>query len=448
VFWRYAQSFASRLDSRNYAVVKGGLREKMKGKGKVSIAPRAGTAILFAPVVILLFAVTPVIAQPVEVKVNATAYVAEGETFSVTIDITGVTDLNTAQFALSFDPDIVNLRNVGQGEIKKEKFPTFMHYPSAEGILEVLMSMPIGEGISGSGHLAEIEFVAKGEEGDEIVLDLSEGALIDKEGQERTLFYLNEKFKDELNDGEISDDLKGKFEAEGHPLENPTVNVIKKDEIWDITDEREVYTVIFDAEASALEIGDTGRIPANWYGAAIRIGAEEEEDDNDLKEDGEVVTPGYPNITAWKPTETVVRNAASESRTFNISVSQIADIRWQINGTEVQTNGSVAEAVYTNTSAVIGTWNVSAIATNTTTGLSDMHTWLWSVTLTATVTPTPMPTVTPTPTPAPEAETKGTPMPTPTPTPGVTPTPEPPGFGAILAIAVMLAVAYILLRRR
>ena len=358
-----------------YAVVKGGLREKMKGKGKVSIAPRAGIALVLVPAVILLFAVAPVIAQPVEVRVNATAYVEEGETFSVTIDIAGVTDLNTAQFALSFTPGVVDLRNVGQGEIKKKKFPTFMHYLSAENTLEVLMSMPIGAGVSGSGHLAEIEFVAK--EGDEIVLDLSEGSLIDKEGQERTLFYLNEKFKDELNDGEISDDLKGKFEAEGHPLENPRVNVIKKDEIWDITDERKVYTVIFDAEASALKIGDTGRIPANWYGAAIRIGTEEEEDDDnddDLKEDGEVVTPGYPNITAWKPAETVVRNAAGESRAFNISVSQIADIRWQINGTEVQTNERVAEAVYTNASAVIGTWNVSAIATNTTTGLSDMHT--------------------------------------------------------------------------
>ena len=192
------------------------------------------------------------------------------------------------------------------------------------------------------------------------------------------------------------------------------------------------------------------KIPANWTDAKIRIGDEEEEEE-DI---GEEVTPGSPNITAWKPAEAVVSNAVGEARTFNITVNQIADISWQINGTEVQTNESVTEAVFTK-SAVIGTWNVSAIATNTTTGLSDMHTWIWSVTSTATVTPTLAPGVTPTPTLA----LGETPKPTPTPTlaPGVTPkpttptsipTPKPPGFEAIFAIAVMSEIAYILLKRR
>ena len=56
---------------------------------------------------------------------------------------------------------------------------------------------------------------------------------------------------------------------------------------------------------------------------------------------------------------------------------------------------------------------------------------------TPTLTPTPIPTVTPTP-------------PTPTPTPAVTPTPNPtpPGFEAGFAIAGVLAVAYLVLRRR
>jgi PGF-CTERM protein len=56
---------------------------------------------------------------------------------------------------------------------------------------------------------------------------------------------------------------------------------------------------------------------------------------------------------------------------------------------------------------------------------------------TPTLTPTPIPTVTPTP-------------PTPTPTPAVTPTPSPtpPGFEAGFAIAGVLAVAYLVLRRR
>ena len=150
------------------------------------------------------------------------------------------------------------------------------------------------------------------------------------------------------------------------------------------------------------------------------------------------------NITAWKPIEAVVNNAEGESRIFNISINQTVNISWQINGTEVQTNESVTEAAYTNTSAVVGTWNVSAISTNTTTGLSDMHTWIWSVTLTSTVTPTPAVNITSTPTPSPSV----TPTPTSKPSPGPTstPTPAPPGFEAGFAFAAIFAVTYLFLQ--
>ena len=194
-------------------------------------------------------------------------------------------------------------------------------------------------------------------------------------------------------------------------------------------------------------------IPANWVDVSVGIEEEEEEEE----EVGEEVTPGSPGITAWKPAAAVVGNAVGESRAFNISVNQIADISWQINGTEVQTNESVTEAIFTK-SAVIGAWNVSAIATNTTTGLSDMHTWIWSVTLTpaATVTPSPTlapgvtptttptlaPGVTPTPKPAAKPKPKSTPTPKPTPKPAI------PGFEAIFAIGVMWVIAYKLLRKR
>jgi predicted RNA-binding protein with TRAM domain len=152
-----------------------------------------------------------------------------------------------------------------------------------------------------------------------------------------------------------------------------------------------------------------------------------------------------PNITSWKPVEAAVNNAEGESMTFNISVSRTVTISWQINGTEVQTNESVSEARYTNRSAVIGTWNVSAITTSTTTGLSDMHTWIWRVThtpaatpaITITSTPTPPPSVTP------------TPIQRASPTPASTPTPaEPPGFDAGFVFASLFAVAYLLLHRK
>ncbi len=66
-------------------------------------------------------------------------------------------------------------------------------------------------------------------------------------------------------------------------------------------------------------------------------------------------------------------------------------------------------------------------------------------------TPTPTPVVSPTPTPTEVTPTPTMPVATPTPTPPVetpTPTPKPPGFEAVFAIAGLLAVAYLVLRKR
>ena len=446
---------------------KEGKDKEVKGKGRSSKGTlelsMVGITVLLVltTIAVTFLAVTPVtvVAQPVEVRVTSgtpeLGYIEEGATFTVTIDIKDVTDLSRAQFDLSFDPDVVKVSDVKKGEIDGVDVPIIPIFPpDADNTVRVIANMPVGDGVSGSGYLAKIEFVAKGDEGDETVLDISNGLLGD-EGPEGDLFSIDEEFKDELNDEEISDDLKAIFEDKGYPLENPTVKVIKKDEKWKIIDETEIYVVI--TKEKVLKIKDTGEIPAKWVDAEIRIGEDEEEEEEE--EVGEEITPGSPVITAWKPAEAVVSNAVGEPRTFNITVNQIADISWQINGTEVQTNESTQEAVYTNTSAVIGTCNVSAIATNTTTGLSDIHTWIWSVTLTATVTPTPTQVLGVTPTP--EAEIEGTPTPqekrtapkekaTPVPTAASTPKQEVPGFEAVFAIAVMLGlgIVYILQRRR
>jgi hypothetical protein len=89
----------------------------------------------------------------------------------------------------------------------------------------------------------------------------------------------------------------------------------------------------------------------------------------------EINTP--PEITYYAP-ESPVNDYVGASRSFNITINQIVDVRWQINGTEVQTNASVTEASYMNTSAVNGIWNVSAIVCNA--NSTDMQTWDWRVT--------------------------------------------------------------------
>jgi iron complex transport system substrate-binding protein len=179
-----------------------------------------------------------------------------------------------------------------------------------------------------------------------------------------------------------------------------------------------------------------------------------------------------PEITPQGPVDTEINNIEGESRTFAISIDQSVDIVWQLNGTEVQTDEDVTEARYTNASAVLGTWNVSAIATNRETSLSDMHTWIWNVTsilggsgsATANVTVTPTSTLVPGVTPAPEAETeikrtpkppgekpaskeKATHVPATPATPKSKSKPEPPGFEVFFAVIGLLAVMFLLRRK-
>ena len=352
-------------------------KEKCNGRRRTSVV----AGILLIAIAFAFIAITPAMAEEagVTVTVNAPDHVdVEEDTFVVTIDVGSVTESNSAQFDLSFDPDVIEVSDVEEGEINGEEMPISMWVLNPDkDTVRVIINMPVEESVSGTGYLAKIAFKVKGKEGERSVLNISNGKL-------------------------------GKY--------------IKGD-TW--TPEE---------------------IPANWIDAEIIIGVEEE----DEEEVGEEVIPGSPNITVWEPAEAVVSNAVGEPRPFNVTVNQIVDISWQINGTEVQTNESTREAVFTNASAVIGTWNVSAIATNTTTGLSDMHSWIWSVTLTVTETVTPTHTLAPGVTPAPEAEAENEVTPTPqgkkaapkektAPAPTPTPTPKPavPGFEAVFAVAVM-----------
>jgi hypothetical protein len=84
-----------------------------------------------------------------------------------------------------------------------------------------------------------------------------------------------------------------------------------------------------------------------------------------------------PEITYYAP-ESHVNDSQGATRTFNITINQPVNVNWQINGSEVQTNERVTAASYTNTSAVIGTWNVSAIVS--TANGTCMQTWVWTVT--------------------------------------------------------------------
>lgn len=90
-----------------------------------------------------------------------------------------------------------------------------------------------------------------------------------------------------------------------------------------------------------------------------------------------------PQVVSSSPSSPVY-NTVGDTRTFSASFDQVVNVTWQINGTTVQTNNSVTSASYTNTSAELGTWNVSAIASNP--NGTVMVTWDWYVGTTPAIT--------------------------------------------------------------
>jgi 5-hydroxyisourate hydrolase-like protein (transthyretin family) len=84
-----------------------------------------------------------------------------------------------------------------------------------------------------------------------------------------------------------------------------------------------------------------------------------------------------PSIISFAPLDTNPKNVETDSRTFNITVSQTVNVSWQINGSEVQPNTTVTEALYMNSSAEVGTWNITAVAMNI--NGTAQQTWVWIV---------------------------------------------------------------------
>jgi hypothetical protein len=65
------------------------------------------------------------------------------------------------------------------------------------------------------------------------------------------------------------------------------------------------------------------------------------------------------------------------AQTFNVTLNRNADVTWYMNGTQVQTDTGVISAGYTNSTVTVGTWNVTASATDGVDTVS--RTWNWTV---------------------------------------------------------------------
>ena len=108
----------------------------------------------------------------VDVRVNAPEYVSG--TFEVTIDIEDVTDLDSGQFDLSFDSNVVNVEEVEAGSIDDTEVPIAMWRFMDDDTIRVTFNLPGADGVSGSGYLTKIVFEVVSSPGDTSIMDLSD----------------------------------------------------------------------------------------------------------------------------------------------------------------------------------------------------------------------------------------------------------------------------------
>jgi PKD repeat protein len=117
-----------------------------------------------------------------------------GSELVVTVSITEVTDIDSFQFDVSYDPSIIEVigaegagQGVTDGLIDSTAVPIPMwgfEPPGTQGTIKVLGNMPGIAGVSGSGYLAQIHFNVTGWPGSTSELTLSEGQLWDNMGAE------------------------------------------------------------------------------------------------------------------------------------------------------------------------------------------------------------------------------------------------------------------------
>jgi len=135
--------------------------------------------LLFTLVAVLVMPATVAAEEPeanVSVRVNAPEFVSG--TFEVTIDVEDVTDLDSGQFDLLFDPDVVSFVDVEPGSIDGTEVPIDMFRLMEAGMVRVLFNLKDADGVSGPGYLSKVIFETKGVQGDACTMDISKGLLV------------------------------------------------------------------------------------------------------------------------------------------------------------------------------------------------------------------------------------------------------------------------------
>lgn len=118
-------------------------------------------------------------AQDVTVNVDAPATVAPGDDFITQVDISQVTNFDAGNFDVVFDPTVLDISSITNGNIGGTTIPVVVTNEISPGRVRVVLNVPLISGVSGLGHLCEVHFSAIGAEGTSSDIDLENGRLGD-----------------------------------------------------------------------------------------------------------------------------------------------------------------------------------------------------------------------------------------------------------------------------
>ncbi len=162
---------------------------------------------IIALVLALSVSIAPHAVAETTVSVDSSEYIS-GSRFDVEIKISGVEELDTGQFCLLFDPNVLNVTDVEAGSVDDKDVTIggweLVRYHTTQGIaiIEVVFNIPGSDVASGSGSLATIAFEVTGEDGNCSSLNITKpdtlpitkfknGKLWDGEGEEISTVWVN-----------------------------------------------------------------------------------------------------------------------------------------------------------------------------------------------------------------------------------------------------------------
>jgi hypothetical protein len=127
---------------------------------------------------------TPNPPETVTVSIDAPDEAAPDSDFTADIDISDVTDFDSCNYDVTFDPAVLRLDSVASGLIGSTTVPVDLYNEISSGTYRVIQNVPGVAGVSGSGYLSVLHFHVIGNEGDSSTITLSNGVLSDNQAGE------------------------------------------------------------------------------------------------------------------------------------------------------------------------------------------------------------------------------------------------------------------------